>query len=247
MPTNLQLVVPCYNEGGRLAPDAFLDLLAAQPGVCLIFVDDGSTDSTSTILADLAARGMNRVTVLTARQNGGKARAVQLGIGHAFDRRPDYVGYWDADLSTPLTALPELLSVLDTNPNVDIVMGARVRLLGHAISRSVARHYSGRIFATLASLALGVAVYDTQCGAKVFRATAPVRAAFSAPFRSRWIFDVEILSRYLAATGRAHADSRIREVPLRQWTAMPDSKLRSWHVAVALLDLARIARDTRAR
>jgi dolichyl-phosphate beta-glucosyltransferase len=250
MPTHaaLQLVIPCYNEAGRLVPGAFVDLLASRPDIGLIFVDDGSTDRTLQILRDVVARaGAARAMVLTAPLNAGKAAAVQLGIRDAFGRHSEYVGYWDADLSTPLSALPELLNVLDTNPEVDIVMGSRVRLLGHAISRSFVRHYSGRIFATLASLALGVAVYDTQCGAKLFRATAPIRAAFGAPFRSRWIFDVEILSRYLTATSGAQADSRIREVPLRNWTAMPGSKLRIWHVAGALLDLARIARDRRAR
>src|ERR1700730_11533096 len=242
MPDRLQLVVPCYNEAARLKPEAFLQVVADGSGVGIVFVNDGSTDATPAVLADLATRGRGHVTVLTLNENVGKARAVQLGILSAFDFRPGFVGFWDADLSTPLTALPEFMEVFEARPEVEIVMGARVKLLGRDIRRSLIRHYGGRIFATAASLALGVSVYDTQCGAKIFRVTDSVRRVFSAPFRTKWIFDVEILSRYMAATGRAQAESRICELPLNTWTAMPGSKLTVWHVVRAIWDLALISR-----
>jgi glycosyltransferase involved in cell wall biosynthesis len=210
--------------------------------VALVFVDDGSTDGTPAILADLAARSRGMVRVLTLNENVGKARAVQLGVQSAFDSQPDFVGYWDADLATPLSALREFLDVFDRHPDVDIVMGARVKLLGRDVSRSPIRHYSGRVFATAASMALGIGVYDTQCGAKVFRVTEPVRQAFAAPFRSKWIFDVEILARYVSAMGRTAAESRIFELPLKQWTAVPGSKLRLTHAIRAAWDLAVITR-----
>jgi dolichyl-phosphate beta-glucosyltransferase len=242
MPASLQLVVPCYNEAGRLKLDLFLQLPATGFDIGLLFVDDGSTDATSAILADMAARSDGRITVLTLTQNTGKARAVQLGVLAAFDRHPEFVGFWDADLSTPLSALTEFLDVFTARPDVEIVMGARVKLLGRDITRSLLRHYSGRVFATAASFVLGIDVYDTQCGAKIFRATEPVRRTFSAPFRSKWIFDVEILSRYLTETGTAPSASGIYELPLNSWTAIPGSKLKAWHVLRAIWDLALIAR-----
>ena len=178
-----------------------------------------------------------------SKQNAGKARAVQLGILAAFDRHPEFVGFWDADLSTPLTRAAGILrGVQRQGPSVEIVMGSRVKLLGRDISRSLLRHYCGRVFATAASIALGIGVYDTQCGAKIFRATETVRRAFAAPFRSKWIFDVEILSRYVAAMGRAQSEARICEVPLRTWTAVPGSKLTVWHAVRAVWDLALISR-----
>jgi len=243
----LQLVVPCFNEADRLKPDAFLQFLADAPDAAIVFVDDGSTDATPAVLADLAARGGGAVTILTLAPNGGKARAVHQGIRAAFERQPAFVGFWDADLSTPLDAVPAFLAVFDSSPDVEIVMGSRVRLLGRDITRGVARHYSGRVFATAASLALGVAVYDTQCGAKIFRTSAAVRRAFDAPFRSRWIFDVEILSRYLAASRGAPPDSRIYELPLARWAAAPGSKVRAWHGLRALWDLAVIAAGRRTQ
>jgi dolichyl-phosphate beta-glucosyltransferase len=242
MPAGLQLVVPCYNEAGRLKPEAFLERVGHAHDVGFLFVDDGSTDATSAILADMAARGGGNIAVLALNQNVGKARAVQLGVLAAFERNPEFVGFWDADLAAPLTAIPEFMEVFKARPDVDIVMGARVKLLGRDIRRSPIRHYCGRIFATAASFALGVGVYDTQCGAKIFRVTEPVQRVFRAPFRSKWIFDVEILSRYIAVTGMAQSEARICELPLKTWTAMPGSKLRAWHAVRAIWDLVLISR-----
>jgi dolichyl-phosphate beta-glucosyltransferase len=244
MPPRLQLVIPCYNEASRFKSEAFLELVASRSDVGVLFVDDGSTDDTAAILADVATRGSGRMSVVTMPQNAGKARAVRCGVLAAFEQRPEFVGYWDADLSTPLTALPEFIDVLETNPLVDIVMGSRVKLMGRRINRKMTRHYCGRLFATAASLALRVGIYDTQCGAKIFRANEPVRQAFSAPFQSRWIFDVEILARYIAANGTAAAEARICELPLRTWIEMPGSKLTAWHVVRAVWDLARISRQS---
>lgn len=105
MPASLQLVVPCYNEAGRLRPEPFLQLLASRSDVDLVFVNDGSTDRTAALLADLAARGGGRIAVVSLEENTGKARAVQLGVLAAFDRHPEFVGFWDADLAAPLTAV----------------------------------------------------------------------------------------------------------------------------------------------
>src|SRR5205823_1798019 len=137
--------------------------------------------------------------------------------------------------------------VFETRPDIDIVIGARVKLLGRNIRRSLIRHYSGRIFATAASIALGVGVYDTQCGAKFFRVNETVKRVFSRPFRSKWIFDVEILSRYIAVTGTEQSESRICELPLTEWTAMPGSKLTPWQALSSIWDLVVVSRGERPK
>jgi glycosyltransferase involved in cell wall biosynthesis len=242
MSDTLQLVVPCYNEAGRLDAERFLQAVRSFDNLRILFVDDGSTDRTPEILADIRARGDGRIAVLRLGRNAGKAAAVRAGFLAAFESHPDYVGFWDADLSTPLEALPEFMETFRTRPDVDIVIGARVKMLGREIKRSAIRHYTGRIFATAASFALGIGVYDTQCGAKIFRTTDAVRQAFSRPFRSPWIFDVEILSRYLDACGTAGAESRICELPLGSWKDVAGSKLKLRHAARAVWDLTRIWR-----
>jgi dolichyl-phosphate beta-glucosyltransferase len=242
MRPRLQLVIPCYNEASRFNSEAFLELVTSRSDARVVFVDDGSTDDTAAMLADVVTRGRGRMSVVTLPRNIGKARAVQCGVLAAFEQRPEFVGYWDADLSTPLAALPEFIAVLEANPQIDIVIGSRVKLLGSHIDRKMIRHYCGRLFATAASLALRVGVYDTQCGAKIFRANQSVRQAFSAPFQSRWIVDVEILARYIAANGAASAEVQICELPLRTWIEVPGSKLRAWQAVRALWDLALISR-----
>ena len=64
-----------------------------------------------------------------------------------------------------------MLDVIAQDDSIDFAMGSRVALLGSNIERSRLRHYQGRIFATIASVVLGLPVYDTQCGLKVIRST----------------------------------------------------------------------------
>jgi dolichyl-phosphate beta-glucosyltransferase len=245
MGARVQLVVPCYNEAGRLKADAFLDLIRSRTDVVVRFVDDGSTDGTATALAGLAARAPEQAAVMTLPRNIGKAAAIRAGVLAAFEQQPAFVGYWDADLSTPLSALAEFIEVLDDNPRVDIVMGARVRLLGRHIDRRPLRHYVGRVFATAASLALRLAVYDTQCGAKLLRANERMRQAFAEPFRSQWLVDLEMLARYITLAGRSAAESGIVEVPLKSWSDVPGSKLQLVSALRAIVDLASIWRQSR--
>jgi dolichyl-phosphate beta-glucosyltransferase len=239
----LQLVVPCYNEADRLSPEPFLQQLAIHPDLGFIFVDDGSVDATPARLADLAARGGGRISVITLKQNAGKAAAVRAGMLAAFERAPAFAGYWDADLATPLDAIAEFLTAFDSRPEVDVVIGSRVKLLGRDIHRSPFRHYSGRVFATAASMALGISVYDTQCGAKIFRVTDRTKRVFRDPFKSKWIFDVEILSRYVTGVGIDRADEHIYELPLARWTGVAGSKLKPWHAVRAIWDLSVIWRS----
>ena len=244
MPTRLQLVIPCYNEASRLDTDTFVRFVTARNDVGLLFVDDGSTDTTSRVLADLAEKSGGRVNTLVLPRNRGKAHAVQRGMVAAIEKQPELIGYWDADLATPLDAVDEFVDLLDRRPDVDIVIGSRVKLLGRRIDRHAFRHYAGRIFATAASLALRLDVYDTQCGAKVFRLNSQIRRVFATPFVSEWVFDIEVLARYADVMGTERAASSIYELPLTTWTDVAGSKVKVRHAARALWDIARIWRGS---
>lgn len=237
------VVVPCYNEAARLPADAFVEFARAWPGGRLLFVNDGSADETAEVITTLAARRPESLAAMSLPQNAGKAEAVRQGMLRAFADGADAVGFWDADLATPLAVIPQFEAVLLRQTPIDIVMGARVRLLGNAVDRKPSRHYLGRGFATVVSWMLHTHVYDTQCGAKLFRATPLVRSLFTAPFLSRWVFDVEILARYLDARAARGEDGRhgIREMPLEDWRDVDGSKVRSHDFLRAGVDLARIS------
>ena len=237
--SRIQIVVPCFNEAERFDSAGFERALAGRADLSFVLVNDGSTDETSAVLRTLADRCPARVEVLEQPKNAGKAEAVRQGMLLAFDRGAEMAGYWDADLATPLDAIGDFASVLDSEPEVDLVLGARVAMLGHSIERSATRHYAGRVFATFASMTLGLSVYDTQCGAKLLRCTEQTRALFDEPFGSRWVFDVELLARYLETGG---APSGIRELPLARWSDVQGSKVKPLDFAVGLLELARIKR-----
>lgn len=240
------IVVPCYNEAARLDEAAFAGFARANPDTKFLFVDDGSSDETEPVLRTLVAKLGAQADVLGLDHNRGKAEAVRAGMEAALDEGPSYAGYWDADLSTPLDVIPRFAAILDERPEVLMVLGARVRLLGRTIRRSALRHYAGRVFATAASVALRLAVYDTQCGAKLFRATPAMRALFGEPFISRWAFDVEIIARIL----RDQPDHRnlsveAREAPfyelsLWQWEDIAGSNVRALDFPRSMLDLLRI-------
>ncbi|MBV8317541.1 MAG: glycosyltransferase [Planctomycetaceae bacterium] len=239
------IVVPCYNERWRLDAAAFRALIAVQPNVDFLFVNDGSTDGTGELLDTLRREPGERFRVLHLERNGGKAEAVRRGLLHAEQIGALYAGYWDADLATPLEAIPEFVAHLDAHPDVLIAFGARVRLLGCQIERRLARHYLGRIFATFVSLLFGVPVYDTQCGAKLFRMIPEVVRLFEAPFRSRWIFDVEILARFLRDRrdlGVQAIDAVIHEIPLLRWKDVAGSKVKPRDFLKAFFELWTIRR-----
>lgn len=239
---HLILVVPCYNEEHRLPVDALRGYSSANTRVEFLFVNDGSRDGTLRVLESLHREDSTRFSVLNLERNRGKAEAVRLGILAALERKPDFVGFWDADLATPLSELQDFLDVFATRAEIEMVFAARVRLLGRSISRNPSRHYVGRVGATLISSSLGLAVYDTQCGAKLFRSSEPMREIFREPFLSRWIFDVEIIARFVRQRGRDAAARAIYELPIKEWHDVKGSKVKSTDFIRALRDLWKIHR-----
>jgi len=260
-----QIVIPCYNEAKRLDTEAFLRFIRLEPRTRFTFVDDGSVDETADVIGELVRSAGNNFSLMRLAKNSGKAEAVRMGMlsvvghsdadaaggfvhshTHATGLRtnawpaPQFVGYLDADLATPLSAIPQLRENFVEHPDVQVVLGSRVRLLGRQIQRKRSRHYLGRVFATVASLALQLPVYDTQCGAKLFRNCELTRTIFQQPFVSKWVFDVELIGRirqFAVHNELTAAENLIVEHPLQSWRDVGQSKLK-WHsFLVAARDL----------
>jgi glycosyltransferase involved in cell wall biosynthesis len=237
------IVVPCFDETARIDTKAFSELAAAVDR--LVLVDDGSSDDTVELLRSIAAAAEpGPVTVVRLPTNRGKAEAVRAGLLEAIAGGASITGYFDADFATPVAELQRLVGVISADPERRAVLASRVALLGHSVHRKATRHYLGRLYATVASLALGVRVYDTQCGAKLFRVDATLTRALEAPFPEPWSFDVELLARLLHP-GAGHDPvlaEHIVEVPLREWRDVGGSKLHAVSAARSVLALAGVRR-----
>lgn len=212
----LCLIIPCYNERLRLKLEDFKQY---DNAVHFIFVDDGSSDNTSDLIR---ANLPESAALVILNKNQGKAEAVRQGLLYSLSS-PElsnctWFGYWDADLATPLFEVENMLLFRKFfAPQAQAIFGSRVQRAGCEISRSLLRHYLGRVFVTISSLTLGSKVYDSQCGAKLF-SRACAELVCNKPFISKWIFDLEIVLRL--------KNQAIVEYPLKQWTDIAGSKVK---------------------
>jgi len=241
--TDCTVVIPCYNEAARLPVDAFRQFADGGHPVRFLLVNDGSRDDTQSILEGLRDWDARRFEVLQLPRNMGKAEAVRRGMLRALTAPGETAGFWDADLATPLESILEFHETLRQHPHLQMVLGTRIRLLGRRIQRRFVRGCLGRTFAMVASTVLRLPVYDTQCGAKMFRVSSQTRSLFEQPFCTNWIFDVELLARMIRlhkAAQLPRPEECVYELPLPRWCEVGGSKVRSRDFLTAFFELARI-------
>lgn len=109
----ISIIVPCYNEQESLPlfyPEIKKVLEEIGQPYELLFVNDGSSDNTLSVLRDLAAKDP-AVRYLSFSRNFGKESAMYAGFCHA---KGDYVSVMDADLQHPPALLPEMLKLLES-------------------------------------------------------------------------------------------------------------------------------------
>ncbi|HYA00353.1 MAG TPA: dolichyl-phosphate beta-glucosyltransferase [Candidatus Binatia bacterium] len=188
----LSVVIPAYNEAGRL-PETLrvlrgeLDEMGETYEV--IVVDDGSRDGTADTALELAS-GWPRLRVLRLPENRGKGWAVRAGMLAA---RGDLRLFTDADLSTPFDEVRRLRARL--GGPVQVVIASRA-LPGSRIEVHQPRHREtmGRTYNRLLQVVALPGLHDTQCGFKLFTAEAAV-ACFEPLRTPRFGFDAEVLLR----------------------------------------------------
>ena len=217
--TSTAIIVPCYNEGariGKLLAD-FEQLLAHEPNVSVLVVDDGSRqDHLSEVerLVLKAQQNMSRISLYKKPKNGGKGSAIAAGFSQV---STDVVGFIDADGSVSAAESLRVIKSLDQNHQVAGVIGSRVKMLGHSVERKLSRHLVGRVFATIVSTMFDIPVYDSQCGCKFFRRAA-VRPLIGNIKSQTWLWDTQLL--ILAY----RAGCPVVECPV-SWVEIPGSKV----------------------
>lgn len=236
MSVALSIVIPAYNEQSCIAEslEKVLDFARNHTGGAeIVVVDDGSTDTTASIVEAVRSRlGPSDPPLHLVRHgvNRGKGAGVRTGFHHA---RGTIVLFTDADLSSPIAEANHLIGAI-TSDTCDIAIGSRAvdpSLI--TVQQGAFRRRSGRIFNGLVRRIEGLPLLDTQCGFKAFRreAAAPV---FALQRIEGFAFDVEIL--YVARK----FGLRIRELPVH-WNHVADSKVSLLTDSVRMfLDLCRI-------
>tara|TARA_A100001015_G_C15037744_1_gene737422 strand:+ start:248 stop:973 length:726 start_codon:yes stop_codon:yes gene_type:complete len=240
---NLNIVIPCYNEAKRIPLKDYKIFLTHFPKVNLCFVNDGSSDTTAAILDAFKTEHPKQVQILNLTQNHGKGNAVREGMLVSLDHKShDAYAFLDADLSTSLEECTLLAKKI--SPSKQFVFGSRIKKIDNRIERKLFRFIIGRMIATAISNVLQLAVYDTQCGCKVFSAE-NARIAFGNPFISPWLFDVEIFFRLKNHYGTSDFKRMSSEIPLQNWKDQGDSKI-AWTYGFKMwMDLLKIKRTYR--
>lgn len=210
------LIIPCFNEEKRLNINKFIK---SEDSVYFIFVNDGSTDKTSQLIRENLNQNFY---LLDIKKNCGKGEAIRQGILYLktlpIIEEIEWFGFWDADLSTPLTELKNFFQYSSNfERQVDAIFGSRIYKFGSDIKRSFLRYVLARGFATIVGFFFKLKSYDSQCGSKLFRKEL-IDLAFGEPFISKWIFDIEVIFRL--------KDKFIIEYPLISWEDYQGSKLK---------------------
>jgi glycosyltransferase involved in cell wall biosynthesis len=220
----LALVIPFYNEEKRITVDSFTSFAINNRDILFVLVNDGSTDRTHEVLQTIHSDAGSNTEVVSLPKNIGKGNAIRAGMLKVLDYNIPFIAYIDGDLSTPFEEILRLYNYFSGADTI-AVLGSRLKKLDSYIKRSLFRHISGRLIATIIDSRFKIGCYDTQCSAKIFRRD-PLQAVIQKPFYTRWFFDVELLLRIRKKMGLLKA----LEVPLNTWEHKPGSKINALSV-----------------
>lgn len=214
----LSVIVPVFNEQERFNKPAKLlysYLLKTFPKSSweLIFVNDGSKDSTLKFLKEFTKNNRKSLYV-TYKTNRGKGYAISQGVKKA---KGTYVFFMDIDLSVKPKELPKALSAFKKN-KADVIIGSR-RVEGSIIRvhQPKLRETLGHCYTLLTTTLLGLPLSDLTCGFKGFKKNV-AEDIFRKLTATRWSFDAETLYK---AHKKGYA---IYELPVT-WEHVGDSKV----------------------
>ncbi len=208
---SLTVVVPAYNEEKRVVPflEELLDFKKRNSYFKeLIYVNDGSTDSTLEILEKYRPR----IKIVSYAKNRGKGYAVKKGMLAASQ---ETIVFLDTDGSTHADQLPKMVKALEKFP---LVFGTRKSKESEIVHKQPpSRIIASWVFNMISRILFRTGVNDALCGFKGFR-NREGKAIANKLVSRRWVFDVEMAAR----ARRMGFD--IGFVPIR-WEHFEDAKM----------------------
>ena len=222
----LSVVIPAFNEAQRLPSTLnkifdYLKEFGLIAATEVIVVDDGSFDKTADLVR---SRPEQNLRLIRHGGNLGKGAAVRTGVRQA---RGEAVLFMDADYSTTLEELSKFWPKL--KQGYDLVIGSRAIAGARVLVRqNLVKVWLGKAGNLAVRWWLGLKIYDSQCGFKLFNQQAV--KLFNQQTVKGWGFDFEIL--YLAKK----RGLKVLEVPV-SWTNNRESRVTSWDYLKTLRDL----------
>jgi glycosyltransferase involved in cell wall biosynthesis len=147
----ISIVVPCYNESLALRRThrALLDVLdASVRNYEIIYVDDGSTDTTSDVIDEVAV-DTSYVKKVSLSRNFGHQAAITAGMEEANGRALIFI---DADLQDPPRLIPKMIDMWING--ADIVHGVRSERMGESLFKRITASLYYRILAKMSDTAV---------------------------------------------------------------------------------------------
>lgn len=199
------VIIPTYNERENLA-QLIPAILAVDPHLDILIVDDNSPDGTGE-LATILARQSHRINVLHRTGKLGLASAYIAGFRYALARGYDYVIEMDADLSHNPADLPRLLATVRSG-QADVALGSRWTPGGDIRNWPLLRQILSRGGSWYARTILGLPIRDLTSGFKCFYRRVLETLDLTAVQTFGYGFQIELTYRAL------QAGFRVKEVPI---------------------------------
>lgn len=164
MPERVLVIIPTFNEAMNL-PQIVPEILAQDPRIEILVVDDNSPDGTGT-LADQMGTAEPRIHCLHREIKDGLGRAYIAGFRWALAQGFDYIFEMDADFSHDPANLPKFLAAIQT---ADLVLGSRYKTGVNVINWPVSRLLLSLGANAYARWITGMPLTDSTGGFKCFR------------------------------------------------------------------------------
>jgi glycosyltransferase involved in cell wall biosynthesis len=189
--TQVSLILPAYNEADNLelaVERTAEELIKLVPSFEILLAEDGSTDGTDVIAAELADK-YAFVRHLHRDKRLGKGSALKNAFKAA---KGSTIAYFDADLSTDMNYLKELIHSIDEE-GFDFATGSRL-LAESEVKRGLKRETASRVFNFLVRALLRSRLHDHQCGFKSFKRSS-LFLFMDEVKDQHWFWDTELLVR----------------------------------------------------
>lgn len=236
------IVIPAHNEEEIIEKNTlkvinFLKKKKLSVDWEVVVAENGSTDKTISILEKMSRKMDKKIksrfsfTSLKARSRDDAVKGAWLKT------KADYYMFMDADLSTDLQHIPELVNYLEQG--YDIVLGSR-RMPESKVKRPLARRIISWAFHTLMKIIFNLKVKDLQCGFKAINKRVRDNIVPKTKYSEEGFLDTEILA--IAYSGTS-GNYRIKEIPVK-WQDERESKFKiSRTIRKVIINSYRIKRD----